>query len=93
MDISYITSRDILSGYYTSYLFSLIVIFGRSVFDLFGRMVRNLAVRFSIYSAVWIWPSPIFSLKRLELKLVECKKSAKLVNKVQEDWYCSECLL
>ena len=32
------------------------VIFGRLVFYLFGRLVNNSAVRFSIYSAVWIRP-------------------------------------
>ena len=32
------------------------VIFGRSVFYLFGRLVNNSAVQFSIYSAVWIRP-------------------------------------
>ena len=32
------------------------VIFGRSVFYLFGRLVNNSAVRFSIFSAVWIRP-------------------------------------
>ena len=32
------------------------VIFGRSVFYLFGRLVNNSAVQFSIFSAVWIRP-------------------------------------
>ena len=32
------------------------VIFGRLVFYLFGRLVNNSAVLFSIYSAVWIRP-------------------------------------
>ena len=32
------------------------VIFGHLVFYLFGHLVNNSAVRFSIYSAVWIRP-------------------------------------
>ena len=47
-----ITHRDIPSS-----LFRHMVIFGPSVFYLFGPLVINLAVRFSISSAVWIWPN------------------------------------
>ena len=53
-DHGYITRRDILSRFYTSSFFSSMVKFGRSVFELLVRMVKNWAIRFSIYSAVWI---------------------------------------
>ena len=32
------------------------VIFGRLVFYLFGRLVNNSAIQFSIFSAIWIRP-------------------------------------
>ena len=57
MFFSYIARRDILNVYYTSYLIGLVVIFVRSVFDLFGCMVRNLAVRIPIYSALCTTPN------------------------------------
>ena len=52
VDISYITGRDIPSRFYTSSFFRRMVKFGHSGFNLFGPMVKNSAVRFSIYSAV-----------------------------------------
>ena len=47
------------------------VIFGRSVFYLFGRLVNKSAIRFSIFSAVWIrpyvevhvWPSGFLTIR------------------------------
>ena len=41
---------------YSTSIFGRLVKFGSSVFDFFGRLVKYLAVRFSIYSAVWIRP-------------------------------------
>ena len=37
-------------------IFGRLVKFGHSVLYLFGCLIKNLAVRFSIYSAVWIRP-------------------------------------
>ena len=41
---------------YTTSIFGRMVKFGHLVFYLFGHWVEYSAVRFSIYSAVWIGP-------------------------------------
>ena len=52
--ISYITHRYRSSRNYTISLNGLMVKFCHSVFDLFSCKVKNSAIRFSIYLAVWI---------------------------------------
>ena len=47
---------NIQSRYHTSYLFGPMGIFGPSVFYLFGPLVINSVLQFSIYSALQIWP-------------------------------------
>ena len=45
------TRHNILTRFYASSFFGCVVKFGRSVFDLFGRMVKNSAIHLD--SAIW----------------------------------------
>ena len=59
---------DILGRYYTRSFFGRMVIFIRPVFYLFGLSFKNLAVQFSIFSAIWFRPTGQFLFLNLQVR-------------------------
>ena len=75
---------DIRSRYYTSYLLGLMVIFGRSVFYLFGRSVSFSAVQFYIFLVVQIRPyGPVWThTQKLHARWVCPKYHSWILSKI-----------